>query len=225
MNIIFALLLGLLIILVYILWGGLGSVIWTSCFQGSILIGGGLVLCMVLISYYFDSIGDLGNALIEKGSDMTINLGEGNYNIRNDLRQWMSYILLCSTGFICLPQIFPRMYMGKSIKVQKTTGITITLSAIWCMSFILIGMIASLNIAGDVSQTVLFTLVEMTGNIFLLSLTYIVIIASSMGTLDITLLSVVHARIQLSSMGIPSTRIGLFAMFIRGVPIIIIATT
>ena len=182
-------LVGLLIILVYVLWGGLDSVIWTDCFQGSILIIGGIIMCLVLLNDNFDSLSQLTDAFLSNNSNAVISEyvpgGTAMYNSRT----WISYILLCSLGCICLPQIFPRMFMGKNVNVQKKTGIAISLSGIWCLSFILIGMVATLALPGLDPQTSIFVLSKNTGNIYFVTLVYIVLIAAAMGTLDIALLS------------------------------------
>lgn len=185
-----AYLLGFLIILVYILWGGLESILWTDCFQGSLTMLGGIAICAILVSYYFGDPSNLMRAFMEKGNNTVIFSFQEAPLILNNLRKWSCHIALSAAGCICLPQMFPRMYMGRSVEVQKKVGISLTVAAFWCVTFILIGMmgVVAPGIEGD-PQAALFDLARNTGNVYLLSLTYIVLIAAAMGTLDITLLS------------------------------------
>lgn len=185
-----AYLLGFLIILVYILWGGLESVLWTDCFQGSLTILGGIAICAALVTYYFGDPANLVRTFMEQGNNTVIFSYQEAPLALNNLRKWSCHIVLSAAGCICLPQLFPRMYMGRSVKVQKKVGIALTVAALWCVTFILIGMMGAVapGIEGD-PQAALFDLARNTGNVYLLSLTYIVLIAAAMGTLDITLLS------------------------------------
>lgn len=183
-------LVGFLIILVYILWGGLESVLWTDCFQGTLTLVGGIVLCAALVSFYFGTPENLLRAFLAQENQMVIQKSQEQMATIDTIRKWTSYIVLGGVGCICLPQTFPRMYMGKSVNTQKKVGIALTASALWCVTFIFIGMIGAMmpGLTSD-SQTALFDLVQNTGSIYLLSLTYIVLIAAAMGTMDITLLS------------------------------------
>ncbi|MDR3295208.1 MAG: sodium:solute symporter family protein [Clostridiales Family XIII bacterium] len=179
---------GVLVILAYILWGGLESVIWTSCFQGSIITVGGIVLSVMLCSYYFDSFGAFGEALSHHKDLLVVSGYKDNPDANMHL--WTSYVVLCGVGAVCLPQVFPRMFMGKNKWVQKKAAVLYSTAALWCIFFVAIGFAAlTRDMPYMDSKSQIFTLLYGTGNVYLLGFAYVVFIAASMGTLDISLLS------------------------------------
>lgn len=107
-----------------------------------------------------------------------------------DFPQWISNAIVSALGMVCLPQIFSRMVMGKSEQSQKKIAKWIGISALWCLSFVLIGYVAMIeDLQVTQSSNLIFEIMALSDHTWILYLTYIVMMAAAMGTLDITLFS------------------------------------
>ena len=182
-----AILVGLMVVVFYVVWGGLESCIWTSVLQGGIVLIGGIVIAVALIyNKYGDIHGFVDLLKTQKLGDM----GSGQKNVSN-LTFWTSMIVVSGGGMICLPQLFPRMCMGRKAGDQKRIGIALACASFWCLSFIFIGLVAmDEGYTEQFSNVLIFELMGSTGNVPLICATYIVLLSAALGTLDITLLSV-----------------------------------
>ncbi len=183
-----AIVMGLLVIIVYIVWGGMESAVWSSCLHGIIMIVGGAVISVMLVVYKYGSIEDF--LWILKNDGELAELSYLNFGRISDFPQWISNAIVSALGMICLPQIFSRMVMGKDANSQKKISRGIGLSALWCLSFVLIGYVAMIeNIQVTNSANLIFEIMALSEHEWILYLTYIVMMAAAMGTLDITLFS------------------------------------
>lgn len=55
-NFVSAVIMGLLVIVVYIIWGGMESAVWSACLHGIIMIFGGIIISIMLVVYQYGSL-------------------------------------------------------------------------------------------------------------------------------------------------------------------------
>ena len=187
-NFVSAVIMGLLVIVVYIIWGGMESAVWSACLHGIIMIFGGIIISIMLVVYQYGSLSDF--LLILKNNADIVELNYHNFSKMGDFPQWISNAIVSALGMVCLPQIFSRMVMGKSEQSQKKIAKWIGISALWCLSFVLIGYVAMIeDLQVTQSSNLIFEIMALSDHTWVLYLTYIVMMAAAMGTLDITLFS------------------------------------
>ena len=77
---------------------------------------------------------------------------------------------------------FSRMVMGKSEQSQKKIAKWIGISALWCLSFVLIGYVAMIeDLQVTQSSNLIFEIMALSDHTWILYLTYIVMMAAAMG--------------------------------------------
>lgn len=183
-----AVIMGLLVIVVYIVWGGMESAVWSACLHGVIMIFGGIIISIMLVVYQYGSLADF--FLILKNNSGIVEMNYHNFDRISDFPQWISNAIVSALGMVCLPQLFTRMVMGKNGRSQKIISRWLGLSALWCLSFVLIGYVATIeHIQVTQSANLIFEIMALSNHSWILYLTYIVMMAAAMGTLDITLFS------------------------------------
>lgn len=183
-----AAIMGLLVIVVYIIWGGMESAVWSACLHGIIMIFGGVIISIMLVVYQYGSVAEF--LLLLKDNGDIVEITYHNFSKMGDFPQWISNAIVSALGMVCLPQLFSRMVMGKSENSQKKISRWIGISALWCLSFVLIGYVAMMeNIQVTQSAHLIFEIMALSDHSWVLYLTYIVMMAAAMGTLDITLFS------------------------------------
>ena len=152
------------------------------------MIFGGIIISIMLVVYQYGSLSDF--LLILKNNADIVELNYHNFSKMGDFPQWISNAIVSALGMVCLPQIFSRMVMGKSEQSQKKIAKWIGISALWCLSFVLIGYVAMIeDLQVTQSSNLIFEIMALSDHTWILYLTYIVMMAAAMGTLDITLFS------------------------------------
>lgn len=173
----------LLIILVYVLWGGIESIVWTDLFQGIIMLVGGMILCIFILNYYFGDAFHMTQALSDSGYLKV-------YSIRDSgiQTQWLSLIIVSSLASVCFPATFVKMYMGKNINVLRKSGILLSLTAIWSLVYFIPGMAASaMNFQANGSPDSFLVLIANSGQLLMFCFAGVFILAVCIGSIDILL--------------------------------------
>ncbi|MHC4399932.1 MAG: sodium:solute symporter family protein [Planctomycetota bacterium] len=129
-----------LIIVVYETLGGFRAVVWTDVIQGSILLVGLTVLC-VLACVYLGSPSAATARLVESGPEGVAKVVPPD---AARCREWISYILLVGIGAALYPQAIQRIYAARSAAtLRKSLAAMAFLPMTTCLIAVLVGVIAA----------------------------------------------------------------------------------
>lgn len=175
----------LIIILIYVLWGGIESIVWTDLLQGIIMIIGGALLCVYVVNNLFGDMEGFADAFVKSGS-------MEHYSLKNISlhagREWMSLIVVSTVASVCFPATFVKMYMGKSINVLRKSGIMLSITALWSLVYFIPGLIIWMINKDEVGEEVsLLLMITNTGEILIICFAAVFILAVCIGSIDILL--------------------------------------
>ncbi|MEG0729242.1 MAG: sodium:solute symporter family protein [Anaerovoracaceae bacterium] len=188
-SIIYGEIIALVIILIYVLWGGIESIVWTDLLQGVIMLIGGFLICNFIIVSCFDGFEEFGKIFENSGAikDYKLNVAGEDYYWSNGNR-WTSLVLISSIGAICFPATFVKMYMGKDINVLRKSGILLAATSVWSLVYFLPGLaIMIVDGNSEMPEASLLNLVVNTGEVLAICFASVFVIAVCIGTIDILL--------------------------------------
>lgn len=186
-------LLGIIFMTLYTLWGGVKGLVKVNTFQSIIMIIGCLVCLMYAVLSNYPSVAAMFNTILLQRPE-TITLPGPMGNGTNHM--WVSYTLLCSAGVLCYPSLYLKLYMGKNVKEIRKSSLTSGISSIWMQTivtiagFSIIGYeIATGTVFNNIDSAYL-TMFQQSGNMAILAIACVFILAAGMGTIDATMLAI-----------------------------------
>jgi SSS family solute:Na+ symporter len=179
----------MLIIMVYVLSGGMRGSGWTDVIQGLIMIIA-LTMAVVFISISLGGFEAANNAAFSANPDLFTRPGGNNFFLP---QMWFSFMLLWIFADPMFPQIFSRFYTAKDEKSLKMSMILYPLLVSFLFLFpVLIGVWANgtnLEIAAGSEDMVLPMMVATYTPTFVFAFVMIGALAALMSTADSQLLS------------------------------------
>ncbi len=183
-------LIGVVFMTAYTLWGGVRSVSSVNTFQSVLMVVGAIGVIMYAVYSTYGSVTNMFElALSIRPETFTV---DGAYN----LRQWFSFIFLCSIGVLCYPSLYMKFYLGKNTNEIKKSAIFNVAGALWSVLIILGGFaiigyetVTQISLSANVEEGLLLIL-QNSGNAFIFGLALVFILAGTMGTVDGTLLAI-----------------------------------
>lgn len=186
-------LLGTLFMIAYLIAGGVRSLSRINTFQSVIMLAGIIITFAYIFFHLFDGIPEI-MGLVQQHQPEALTLpgpaGIGTWP------QWFSYTLLCGVGAFFYPLLFFKTFMNRDLKELRKSAIITNLGGMYVVIFEVLGSFAIIAYTFKTGyqfedvEGALFDIMAHSGNMFMLTILCIFVLAASMGTIDACTLSI-----------------------------------
>lgn len=180
------------IIIFYLVKGGVKSVSLVDTFSAILMLIGSCIVFVYIINYFYNGdVSTIWTAVDQVSKDKLIlpdNLEIGQWQF------WLSWTICGTLGMLAWPSNYMEIYLGKSVKETRKSGIITAFGGMFNLVYIILGF-AAVGIvalgypAASDPQFSLLEMVKLTGNPFIFGLLACFMFALTLGTMDSTLLA------------------------------------
>ena len=177
-----SILIGIVVLVIRQFWTvqmGMRGLILTDMVQGVVAYIGSAILCLGLILFYFDGLGNLGELSQAQLSLPDFGSASGGW-------YYFGIVAAGIIGSLCWPMIFTRIYTAGSVReVKKGALQTMVIGFVFYVLLMLVALCAAaLPIAAKDPGSAFFAIAQDAGGTWLLGFALLIVFAASMGFVD-----------------------------------------
>lgn len=178
------------IIIVYVVTGGIHSVAKVDTFSAFVMLGGSAIVLIFIISHFFGgSLPDMFAAANKASEGIFVLRDTGNY----EMTFWFSDVILGTLVMLIYPSNFMSICLAKNVKEVKKSSIGTATSGIWLSIYALFGAAVlgatAIGISITNPEAGILELCSIAGSPLMLGIVCTFILAAALGTLDSTLIA------------------------------------